>query len=620
MASDRYGIDDRFHDAHGVEHVTSPETRAALLAAMGITPQVGVGAPPPPGSEHDAVRVLVPGHFDRALTGPAELVLEDGTSQTVDVELPATLPFGYHQLRPHNGGAPTLLIVGPGRCFLPDGLRVWGFAAQLYATRSRASWGIGDLADLARLGRWTRSLGGGALMVNPLTAATPVPPIEPSPYYPSSRRFRNPLYLRIEDVPGWNELPGADRDRLGNAGRALNAGPRIDRDAIFRIKQEALETLYARFDGAPDFDAFRAEQGAALDEFTLYCALAEQHGKDWRRWPEGHRRPDGADVARFAADNLPRIRFHAWLQWRLDEQLARASREIAVVHDLPIGLDIAGADAWCWQDFMAAGVSVGAPPDQFNAAGQDWGLTPFIPVRLRAAGYRPFIETIRAMLRHAGGLRIDHVMGLFRLFWIPRGLGPKGGTYVRSHADEMLAIVALESVRAKAFIVGEDLGTVEPGVRERLAEQRMLSYRLLYFEPTPPEQFPELALSSITTHDLPTIAGLWTGADVDAQKRIGLHPNEDGTRGLRNKLRDLGGLDEHATPQAAIEATHRALARAPSRILLATLDDAVATPDRPNMPGTVNEWPNWSLPLPSPLEDIESAELPRHLARLLARE
>ena len=622
MASDRYGIDDRFHDAHGVEHLTTPETRAALLAAMGIDPQVDAppDAPRGLGSEDSAVRVLVPGHVDRALAGPAELVLEDGTSLAVDGELPATLPFGYHQLRPRNGGAPTLLIVSPGRCFLPDGLRVWGFAAQLYATRSRDSWGIGDLADLARLGRWTRSLGGGALMVNPLTAATPVPPIEPSPYYPSSRRFRNPLYLHIEDIPGWNDLPAADRDRLGNAGRALNAGPRIDRDAIFRIKQEALEALYARFSDSDDFAAFRAEQGAALNEFTTYCALAEQHGKDWRRWPEGYRRPDGADVARFAADNQPRIRFHAWLQWRLDEQLARASGEIAVVHDLPIGLDIAGADAWCWQDFMAAGVSVGAPPDEFNAAGQDWGLTPFIPVRLRAAGYRPFIETIRAMLRHAGGLRIDHVMGLFRLFWIPRGLGAKGGTYVRSHADEMLAIVALESVRAKAFIVGEDLGTVEPGVRERLAEQRMLSYRLLYFEPTPPEQFPELALSSITTHDLPTIAGLWTGADLEAQKRIGLHPNEDGTRGLRNKLRDLGGLDEHAPPQLAIEATHRVLARAPSRILLATLDDAVATPDRPNMPGTINEWPNWSLPLPAPLEDIESAELPRHLARLLARE
>jgi 4-alpha-glucanotransferase len=621
MASDRYGIDDRYHDAQGVEHLTSPETRAALMAAMGIAPQSD--APPTAAdvaSEDNSIRLMVPGGgIDRTLAGPADLVLEDGTTVAVDAALPATLPYGYHHLLPRDGREQTLLIVSPGRCFLPEHLRTWGFAAQLYAARSRASWGIGDLADMARLGRWTRRLGGGALMVNPLTAPTPVAPIEPSPYYPSSRRFRNPLYLHIEDIPGWSDLPAADRDRLANAGRALNAGTRIDRDAIFRIKLEALVALHGGFRGDPDFDAFRAEQGDALTDFATYCTLAEQHGKDWRGWPAGFRRHDGADVARFRADNHVRVGFHAWVQWRLDQQLARASGEIAVVHDLPIGLDIAGADAWCWQDFMAAGVSVGAPPDEFNASGQDWGLTPFIPVRLRAAGYRPFIETIRAMLRHAGGLRIDHVMGLFRLFWIPRTLGAKGGTYVRSHADEMLAIVALESVRAKAFIVGEDLGTVEPGVRERLAEQRMLSYRLLYFEPTAPERFPELALSSVTTHDLPTIAGLWTGADIDAQKRIGLHPNEDGTRGLRNKLRDLGGLDEHAAPEQAIEATHRALARAPSRILLATLDDAVATPERPNMPGTINEWPNWSLPLPATLEDIEAAELPRHLAQLLAR-
>ena len=268
---------------------------------------------------------------------------------------------------------------------------------------------------------------------------------------------------------------------------------------------------------------------------------------------------------------------------------------------------------------MARDVSVGAPADEFNANGQDWGLTPFIPGKLRAAHYRPFIETIRAMLRHAGGLRIDHVMGLFRLFWIPRVLGAKGGAYVRTRADEMLAIVALESQRAQAFIVGEDLGTVEPGVRERLHEQRMLSYRLLYFEPSPPREFPEMALSSVTTHDLPTIAGLWTGADLEALRRIGQAPNEEGTKGLREKLRALGHLEEDAPAEDAIEATHRALADAPSRILLATLDDAVGVSERPNVPGTVREWPNWSLALPQPLEEIETMELPRRIAAALKR-
>ncbi len=223
------------------------------------------------------------------------------------------------------------------------------------------------------------------------------------------------------------------------------------------------------------------------------------------------------------------------------------------------------------------------------------------------------------MLSHVGGLRIDHVMGLFRLFWIPRALGTKGGSYVRARADELMAIVALESERARAFIIGEDLGTVEPGVRERLHEYRMMSYRLLYFEPAPPQHFPELALSSVTTHDLPTIAGLWTGVDARAQKQIGIDPNDAGTEALREKLRALGNLDEHAPVEAVIESTHRALAQAPSRILLATLDDAVAAPERPNLPGTVNEWPNWSLALEKPLEEIEEMELPGRLAGALKR-
>jgi 4-alpha-glucanotransferase len=266
-------------------------------------------------------------------------------------------------------------------------------------------------------------------------------------------------------------------------------------------------------------------------------------------------------------------------------------------------------------------VSVGAPPDDFAANGQDWGLTPFVPHRLRAAGYRPFIQTLRGMLAHAGGLRIDHVMGLFRLFWIPRatGLGAKGGAYVRSRADELLAICSIESARAQAFIVGEDLGTVEAGVREKLAEKKMLSYRLLYFEPNPPAQYPELALTSVTTHDLATIAGLWTGSDVEDQRRIGQNPNEDGMRQLRDKIAKLDGLPEGATVEDAIVKTHEALAHAPSRVLLATLDDALAVPERPNMPGTVTEWPNWSLALPQTLEEIEGAELPRKVAAALAR-
>ena len=261
-----------------------------------------------------------------------------------------------------------------------------------------------------------------------------------------------------------------------------------------------------------------------------------------------------------------------------------------------------------------------AAPTSSTPTGQDWGLTPFIPGRLRAAHYRPFIETIRAMLRHAGGLRIDHVMGLFRLFWIPRALGAKGGAYVRTRADELLAIVALESQRAQAFVIGEDLGTVEAGVRERLPEQRMLSYRLLYFEPAPPQEFPELALSSVTTHDLPTIAGLWTGADFEAAEAH--RPVTERGRDARDCATSCGGS---ATSRGTRRRRTRSSPRtarsreAPSRILLATLDDAVAVPERPNVPGTIREWPNWSLALPQTLEEIEQLDLPRRLAAALER-
>jgi 4-alpha-glucanotransferase len=632
MAKDPYGIVERYHDARGVEHETTDETRAAILAAMGVDPlappfaeeateEVTEGATEQARkgarTEVPPVRVLDPGG-SRDLPGGGDLVLEDGTARPLDGELPVDLPHGYHRLYPRSGGE-TLLIVGPGRCFLPDDLRAWGFAAQVYATRSSESWGMGDLLDLARLGRFTKSLGGQVVMVNPITAVAPVLPIEPSPYYPSSRRFRNPLFLRIEAVPGWDGLTPATRERLTNAGRALNGERRIDRNAIWKLKMEALEAIYARFSGEPGFDWYRAGEGQSLVDFATYCALAERLGKDWRTWPAGLRRPDGDAIARFRAENDRRVTFHLWLQWLLDRQLAAASREISVVHDLPIGLDVAGADAWCWQDLMARDVSVGAPPDEFNANGQDWGLTPFIPFRLRAARYAPIVETVRAMLRHAGGLRIDHVMGLFRLFWIPRALGAKKGTYVRFDADELMSIIALESERAKGFIVGEDLGTVEPGARERLAERRMLSYRLLYFEPGAPRDFPELALSSVTTHDLPTIAGLWTGADAEAQKKIGLDPNEASMAGLRARIQGVAKVEKDAPVDAVIEGTYRGLAEAPSRILLATVEDAAAVPERPNLPGTIDQHPNWSIALPAPLEELERRELPVRIARALGR-
>ena len=414
------------------------------------------------------------------LPRPAELVLEDGTLLKVQDSVPADLPLGYHELVFADGAPPVTIIRSPGRCYLEPGLRIWGWAVQLYAARSSKSWGFGDLADLRRLGRWSAGLGAGAVLINPLSAVAPVLPQQASPYFPSSRRFRNPLYLRIEEIPGAASTE-IDLERLAATALALNEQRQIDRNQVFRLKMQALEALWGCWNGDAAFDSFLSQQGESLRAFAAFCTLAEQHGGDWREWPTEYRRPESSAVSRFVDANADRVRFHAWLQWLLDEQLAQAASELPLVLDLPIGVDPGGADAWQWQDVLANSASVGAPPDEFNTEGQDWCLPPFIPHCLRAARFRPFIETIRSALRHAQGLRIDHVMGLFRLFWIPNGLSPKHGAYVRYPSEALLAIVAVESHRAGAWIAGEDLGTVEPDVRRRLAENRMLPYRLLWF-------------------------------------------------------------------------------------------------------------------------------------------
>ena len=309
---------------------------------------------------------------------------------------------------------------------------------------------------------------------------------------------------------------------LAAAARAFNQERLIQRDAIFALKMQAFAQIWEGFAGNAHFDEYRRDQGDSLRQFATFCALSEHFQAGWSCWPAQYRDPDSPQVERFAAEHTSRIHFHEWLQWLLDGQLARCAEPLAIMQDLPVGVDPEGADAWVWQDVLAERVTFGAPPDPFAAGGQDWGLPPFIPHQLRSAGYEPFIQTIRAALRHAGALRVDHVMGLFRLFWIPQGAPASEGTYVRYPADDLLGILALESHRAKAIVVGEDLGTVEEGVREKLAAYNVLSSRVLWFESDLPAKYPRRAMASVTTHDLPTIAGLWTGSDVRAQQEAGL--------------------------------------------------------------------------------------------------
>lgn len=576
-----WGIAPGYRDIEGAWREPPPETVAAILEAMGAQDR----HPPAAG-----VRCLPVGTRAR-VAEPSELLTEEGATLAVRDRLPAGLAAGYHVLRRLSDGAPTRLIVAPRRCPLPARLRAWGWAVQLYAVRSGASWGIGDLADLAALAGWSRSLGAGALLLNPLHAALPLDSQEPSPYFASSRRFRNPLYLRLDGA----RPAAADQ---------LNAKRLIDRDAVWRLKLRELERRWRAFAGDADFDRYREGQGPGLADYATFCAITERHGAPWQSWPADLRHPRSPAVARFRRRHERRARFHEWLQWLLDRQLAAAGGSLDLIHDLAIGVQAGGADAWAFQDSLAQGVTVGAPPDPFQAAGQDWGLPPWDPWRLRAAGYQPFIDTLRAAFRHGAGLRLDHVMGLFRLFWIPPGAGPEGGAYVRYPHRDLLAILALESSRAGAYVVGEDLGTVEPGVRDELARRRVLSYRLMLFEERPPAEYPRDAMAAFSTHDLPTLAGLL---------------GEPGFEELKARLRRYAGIEPEDTFEAARQKAYSALAAGPSRLVMASLEDALAVAEQPNKPGTTGAWPNWCLALPGGLDGLRAAAGPARLGGILGR-
>ncbi|MDP9071624.1 MAG: 4-alpha-glucanotransferase [Actinomycetota bacterium] len=608
-----WGIAPGYEDTNGAWRPTSPATAEALLEIMGAE-----GEGPPPGTSGDDPGWVVAEGEAVTVEGRWTLCTEDGAEEAVEGALPPGLGPGYHQLRREEDGRLVRLIVTPGACYVPTKLHGWGWAAQLYAVRSGASWGMGDLGDLRRLGRWSADQGAAMMLVNPLHAALPTGPQQPSPYSPSSRCFHNPLYLRVEDVPGASSAE-VHLDELAAAGRALNSERRIDRDAVWRLKLDALERLWKGSGDEPSFRRYCDEEGPALARYATFCALSEEHGAPWWDWPAGLRDADGADVQAFADAHGDRVRFHQWLQWLVAEQLAAAGAQIDLVQDLAVGVDAAGADAWVWRDCFAHGARVGAPPDEFNSQGQDWGLLPFDPWRLRTAGFEPFIRTVRAGFRHAGGMRFDHVMGLFRLFWIPLGRSPADGAYVRYPSRELLGILALESHRAQAYVVGEDLGTVEDSVREELRARQVLSYRLLWFEPSPPRDFPRCALAAVTTHDLPTVAGLWSGLDLAEQDQLDLKPNHGSTARLRQRLRDWTGVADDAPPEEVVAATYGLLAEAPSALLAATLDDAIGVPERPNMPGTTDERPNWSLALPKALEDIEADPAVAALATTLDR-
>jgi 4-alpha-glucanotransferase len=553
----------------------------------------------------------------RPLPTPGTLVDVRGTRREV-VELPAGLAPGWYRLE--IPGQDVTVVVAPAA--LPHPSRGWGWMLQLYALCSAGSWGIGDLGDLRAFTTWTGTEhGASAVLLNPLHAITPVPPVQPSPYTPSSRRFSTPLALRITDLGAYDRADGPTRAEV-DALRPEIAGGRIEHDRVWAAKRAALELLW-HSEGRPEPQGV----GQDLEEFATYCALAERYGARWSRWPEGLRRPNAPEVAVARAELAPRVAFHTWVQLQVQEQLgavrdAARAAGVRVVHDLAVGCDPEGADGWSMQDVLAQGVRVGAPPDAFSQQGQDWGLPPWRPDRLDATGYAAYRDLLRALLSQADGLRIDHVAGLWRLWWVPPGDTPDRGTYVHYDADVMLAALTLEAHRAGALVIGEDLGTVEPEVTDGLAQRHVLGSSVLWFardldapgQPLlPPERWPEESVATVSTHDLPTATGFLRGEHVRVRAELGLLDDvrAEAARAKRERqeLIDLlreQGLVEGAEPgeDQLVVALHTLLARSRSRLVLASPYDVLGDVRQPNLPGTVDEYPNWRLPLPVALEEL----------------
>lgn len=576
----------------------------------------------------------------------------------LNLQLHNTLPEGYHVLRIEGAGetAETTLIVAPPKSYAPAwlqrGKRLWGVACHIYSLRSVNNWGVGDFSDLAHLIRVSAGFGSAAVGVNPLHALFPVHAEHASPYSPSSRQFLNPLYIDVAAVPEFLESPEVQAmtrtqgftERLAKA----RGADFVDYPCVAAIKLAALERMHDFFveryppgsSRRADFDAFLGNGGAALRRFTLFQALHENfEGRPWSEWPEGYRLPDSVASNNFARDNQRRLQFHAYLQWLAARQLEAAALEcsdngmaVGLYMDLAVGVDPNGADAWSDPGVIVHGARFGAPPDAFNIQGQDWGMPPLHPMKLRQKAYRPFIHMLRANMRCAGALRIDHVMGLMHLYWIPPGAKASGGAYVRYPFDDLLGIVALESARNKCLVIGEDLGTVPQGFRERMAAEGALSYRVLRFERygeglfKRPEAYPAQSLATSGTHDLSTIRGYWLGCDVKLRLLLGLYgdkkaENEDAKSCGRERqlliaaLRDQGlppeaFPDENATEEETVRqlvvAIERFLARSPAQLLNVNLDDLLVEADQLNLPGAVTEYPNWRRKLSANLETLSA--------------
>ena len=702
------GIEARYTDALGQTREASDDSLRALIAAFGLPPDpaeaeawfaeneraapFGLGAvqivhaedPQPTLPLRIPAGVRTVGWTCRFEDGE-----EKGGRLTVPSEagrlpLPPGLPEGYHRLMLEAGAlhAELDLIVAPPHCHLPPGLlpkaRNWGLTCQLYGLRSGKNWGIGDFTDLGTLGAAAGSNGAAVLGFSPLHARFAAEPHHVSPYSPSSRTWLDYLSIDPTAVPGFAEDESVRRlvqsEWFGATYWAARSAELVDYGAVAACKRPVLEALFRRFrtvhlgagGGAQtslghSFRNFQREGGQSLDDFAVFEALHELHcrerrGFSWRDWPAPMRNPRSAEVATFAAQNRERVEFFQFLQWEADRQLAAAAATagqhglaIGFYRDLAVGANPNGAEAWADQVLVVPHASIGAPPDALSRAGQNWGLAPVNPLVLRGQRFAPFIACLRANMRHAGLLRIDHVMSLNRLFWVPSGMAATEGCYVNYPFDALLRLVALESRRQGCAIVGEDLGTVPSGFRETMCAANLLSYRIMMFERRsdggfiPPRKYPPLAAASAATHDLATLEGFWLGRDIAWRRRLELYPNvaaekADADDRMRDRRLLLDALVSEGLLAAAEtgrfwsaagepvfhrdlgDAIQRYLARSRARLMLVQLEDLVGETEQANLPGTCDEHPNWRRRLSQTLEEIAAGrDLPR-LAALVQEE
>jgi len=615
------------------------------------------------------VDVHVPGDATDAGTWRVTLTLEGGERHVVDgtyagvsslsLEVLSDLPTGYHRVdvelssgtRQWNNEQ--TLIVVPDTCWSPaDALgdaSVFGLIANLYTIRSDANWGVGDLSDLAALAEWGGAVGADFVGVNPLHALLNRGP-DVSPYSPVSRLFRNPIYIDVMRVPELRNAPEL-AERMTSAEfaaelDALRETPAVRYEQVMGVKGLALDALHrvflARVRGSGDerdceYDNYRAANEPALTRFATWMAIAESGcGYDWRVWPSEFRHPESATVLQFARDHASRVDFHRWAQFELDRQLGEAAADaraagmrIGLYPDLAIGTSPAGADTWAFPELFVRGVSIGAPPDPYAASGQNWGLPPIAPRSLHRNRYEYFINLVRSGFRHAGALRIDHVLGLFRLFWIPDGFSGADGAYMRYPADDLLGIVALESVRHHALVVGEDLGTVPAEVPPALASWGVLSSKVLYFERDhggdfkPAANYPPLSLATANTHDMPALSGFWNGVDIDVRRQVGLiASNDDADRAhaergterdaLLRRLVDDHVISEPRSLNSLAElrgAVHAFLCRTPARLVGISLDDLAGEVQPVNVPGVgPDKYSSWTRKMRDTLEAITNSD------------